>query len=73
MLKACWYTTKEWLTGKVSSISHLAINHVLPKESAVFKVVESGQLRELQEMLQNGQASLRDHDVEGFSLLFVSP
>jgi hypothetical protein len=71
MIKANWHITKNWLTGKVSSISHLAINCVLPIGSAVFEVVDNGQLRELQEMLQTGQASLRDHDEEGRSLLFV--
>lgn len=56
----------------VSTISYLAINPVLPTESKVFQVVERGTLQELREMLRNGEASLRDTDVNGCSLLHVS-
>ncbi|KAI1213181.1 ankyrin [Annulohypoxylon truncatum] len=58
--------------GAISSISRLSVNRVLPYGSRVFKVVEDGDLRELQRMLQNGKASLRDHDEYGASLLFYS-
>ncbi|KAI0188663.1 hypothetical protein EV127DRAFT_433990 [Xylaria flabelliformis] len=54
------------------SISSLAVNRVLPASSPVFKVVLSGQLHTLQDMLRRGEASLRDHDEYGASLLFYS-
>ncbi|TRX93617.1 hypothetical protein FHL15_005589 [Xylaria flabelliformis] len=54
------------------SISSLAVNRVLPRGSPVFKVVYSGQLHKLQDMLRRGEASLRDHDENGYSLLVYS-
>ncbi|KAI2468980.1 ankyrin [Annulohypoxylon bovei var. microspora] len=58
--------------GIVSSISRLAVNRVLPRSSRIFKVVQKGDLLKLRRMLQNGEASLRDHDEDGGSLLFYS-
>ncbi|KAI1747171.1 hypothetical protein F4782DRAFT_449331 [Xylaria castorea] len=54
------------------SISSLAVNRVLPAESPVFRVVHNGDLHRLQDMLRRGEASLRDHDEHGASLLFYS-
>ncbi|KAI0840332.1 ankyrin [Hypoxylon sp. FL0890] len=58
--------------GAISSISRLAVNRVLPRGSRVFRVVERGDLHELQRMLRDGEASFRDHDEDGASLLFYS-
>jgi hypothetical protein len=71
MIIASEYSLKCSNTGAVTSISYLAINPVLPSSSQVFQVVEEGDLQELREMLQNGEASLRDTDEGGRSLLFV--
>lgn len=54
------------------SISHLAINRVLPYGSLVFQLVEQGKLQELREGLQRGEFTLRDHDEYGSSLLCYS-
>lgn len=54
-----------------SSISQITVNRVLPYDSRVFQVIKDGDLRELRRMLGNGEASLRDHDEYGASLLFV--
>ncbi|KAI1300454.1 hypothetical protein F5Y03DRAFT_228239 [Xylaria venustula] len=54
------------------SISRLDINRVLPKGSLVFEVVRNGDLRALQVMLRNSEASLRDHDEFGANLLMYS-
>lgn len=54
------------------SISHLAINRVLPYGSLVFQLVEQGKLQELREGLQRGEFTLRDHDEHGHSLLYYS-
>lgn len=56
----------------MSSISYLAVNRILPMNSKVFQVVHSGQVQELRELFKSGEASLRDHDENGGSLLFVS-
>ncbi|KAI5917246.1 hypothetical protein F4810DRAFT_697255 [Camillea tinctor] len=56
----------------VSSITRLSVNRVLPRVSPVFSVVEDGNLQRLQEMLNNGEALLRDHDEDGASLLFYA-
>lgn len=72
MLIATDYVSRATLTGDLSSISYLAINPILPLGSKVFQVVEEGRLQELRKMLQNGEASLRDCDEGGMSLLLVS-
>ncbi|KAK7909080.1 hypothetical protein PG985_014958 [Apiospora marii] len=63
---------EECRLGGITSISSLAVNHVIPSHSRVFQVVERGLLGELKEMLVTGKASLRDHDEHGASLLFFS-
>jgi hypothetical protein len=69
---------KEWSEelntrpGFIASVSSLALNPVLPMESKVFEVVGRGDLQQLRQMLQDGEASLRDTDEDGWSLLFVS-
>ncbi|KAF5009064.1 hypothetical protein FDECE_4687 [Fusarium decemcellulare] len=65
-------TQWEAFSGGVSSISHLEVNRVLPAGSQVFQVVKHGRLDELQEMILDGRASVRDHDEYGASLLFYS-
>lgn len=66
------YGSKNMAHRYVSSISYLAINPVLPSASRVFQVVATGDLQTLCEMLHNREASLRDTDQDGSSLLFVS-
>ncbi|KAF4445996.1 hypothetical protein F53441_10302 [Fusarium austroafricanum] len=63
---------REVVPGGVTSISRLQVNRVLPDDSPVFKLVKEGKLQDLLRMLQNGEASLRDHDERGASLLFYS-
>ncbi|RGP66883.1 hypothetical protein FSPOR_6265 [Fusarium sporotrichioides] len=58
--------------SSVSSISRLQVNRILPSDSPVFRMVAQGELQGLLQMLQNGEASLRDHDEDGASLLFYS-
>ncbi|CAF3541791.1 unnamed protein product [Fusarium graminearum] len=65
-------TQRELLAGSVSSISRLQVNRLLPLDSPVFRVVAQGNLQGLLQMLQNGEASLRDHAENGASLLFYS-
>ena len=62
----------EILAGHVSSISHLQVNRVLPSNSVVFQLVKKGKIQELCQLFYSGEASLRDHDETGSSLLFVS-
>jgi hypothetical protein len=65
-------TRQRLSTNSMTCISGLQINRVLPEGSLVFQLVEQGNLRGLKEMLQDGRASLQDHDEHGASLLFVS-
>ncbi|KAI0805511.1 ankyrin [Xylaria sp. FL0064] len=54
------------------SISRLDVNRVLPRDAPVFEVIRQGRLEKFREMLQNGEASLRDHDEFGANLLMYS-
>ncbi|KAF2963833.1 hypothetical protein GQX73_g9743 [Xylaria multiplex] len=65
-------THRRMPNGPVPPISRLAVNRVLPAWSPVFNVVEKGLLRELQVMIQKGEATLRDHDEYGANLLFYA-
>ncbi|KAF2963472.1 hypothetical protein GQX73_g10101 [Xylaria multiplex] len=66
-------TIRKWdFKNAVQSISSLAVNRVLPATAPVFEIVRNGRLQELQIMLRQGEASLRDHDEYGASLLFYS-
>ena len=58
--------------GVFLSIPVLWVNNVVPADSPVFSVVKEGRLEEFMELLQDGRASLRDHDEYGASLLHVS-
>ncbi|KAI0975810.1 ankyrin [Xylaria arbuscula] len=71
MIMASTFQRSSW-GNAAPSISRLDINRVLPKGSLVFEVVRNGDLRALQIMLQNGEASLRDHDEFGANLLMYS-
>ncbi|KAI0551201.1 ankyrin [Xylaria curta] len=67
------YNIRQGMLGYAGeSISSLTVNRVLPANSPVFRVVYFGQLHELKDMLQRGEASLRDHDEYGASLLFYA-
>ncbi|KAJ3575075.1 hypothetical protein NPX13_g4157 [Xylaria arbuscula] len=54
------------------TISRLDINRILPAASRVFEVVRENRLQEFRAMLENGEASLRDHDEFGANLLMYS-
>ncbi|KAI8626900.1 ankyrin [Xylariaceae sp. FL1651] len=58
--------------GSTNMISRLEVNRVLPAGSRVFTIVKNGHLKELQAMLQEGKATLRDHDEYGANLLFYA-
>ncbi|GAB1318058.1 hypothetical protein MFIFM68171_08268 [Madurella fahalii] len=58
--------------GTFNVIPRLFINNIIPYGSRVFTLVEEGRITEFREMLRLGQASLRDHDEFGASLLFYA-
>jgi hypothetical protein len=72
MIIASEYSTQYLKRQGVLSMSYLSVNPVLPTSSRVFQVVKHGSVQELREMIQGGEASLRDTDVYGCSLLHVS-
>lgn len=55
-----------------SETPRLCVNRVLPCDAPVFKAVQGGRVEELQALISEGKASLRDRDVNGLSLLHVS-
>ncbi|KAH7141684.1 ankyrin repeat-containing domain protein [Dactylonectria macrodidyma] len=57
---------------RITSISTLMVNRVLPNESRVFQVVREGNLQELERMFRDKAASPRDHDEYGASLLMYA-
>ena len=71
MFTATVWQKATW-TGGFTSIPHLQVNPVLPADSPVFEHIWRGRLDGLLGMLRSGQASLRDHDENGNSLLAVS-
>jgi hypothetical protein len=72
MLIATDYIARLSHGGTITSISHLAVSCLKRNDSKVFQVVADGKLDELRKMLETGQATLRDYDENGWSLLFVS-
>ncbi|KAH8673392.1 hypothetical protein BX600DRAFT_433023 [Xylariales sp. PMI_506] len=62
---------QEVFPGVSCSISQLAINPIIPSGSPVFDLVRRGNVQELRKMLQRGEASLKDHDEFGASLLML--
>jgi hypothetical protein len=53
-------------------IPSISVNRVRPNGSQVFQLVEDGNLNGLRKSLAEGTASVRGHDEDGRSLLFVS-
>lgn len=64
-------TQQAFRNGTYSSIPRLQVNLVLPRDSLVFELVRDGRVMELEALLREGKASLRDHDDLGNSLLAV--
>jgi len=60
----------EW--GTFQTVPRLCFNNIIPASSPIFQVVQEGRFEKFKEMLMLGEASLRDHDEFGASLLFVS-
>ena len=58
--------------GTWNSIPRFSVHNILPETSRIFRVVQWGEVEELQKLLQLGEASLWDQDEHGRSLLFVS-
>lgn len=59
--------------GSFASIPHFVVNPIVPVGSPIFDVVKKGSVRDLERLIWDGKASLRDHDEYGASLLHVSP
>ena len=63
---------RDRLHGSLSEIPRLIINNILPRDSVVFQVADRGTVEDLLALLDQGKASLHDHDVNSQSLLHVS-
>lgn len=55
--------------GTFLGIPSLSFNRTVPSDSPIFDLVSQGRMANLQKLLMQGQASLRDHDENGTSLL----
>ncbi|RBR04202.1 hypothetical protein FVER53590_08826 [Fusarium verticillioides] len=53
----------------IQSIPRISVCRIVPNDSPVFTLVKQGSLKEFITMLQEGKASLRDHDEQGMPLL----
>ncbi|KAM5354570.1 hypothetical protein ACJ41O_001217 [Fusarium nematophilum] len=53
----------------IQSIPRISICPILPNDSLVFRLVQQGQLDDFRILLNQGKASLRDHDEQGMPLL----
>ncbi|KAF4436708.1 hypothetical protein FACUT_6303 [Fusarium acutatum] len=53
----------------IQSIPRISVCRIVPNDSPVFTLVKQGSLKEFIAMLQEGKASLRDHDEQGMPLL----
>ncbi|KAH8901395.1 hypothetical protein GQ53DRAFT_851020 [Thozetella sp. PMI_491] len=69
MITSAIHQDSRWDGTVLSSIPRLEANRIVPNDSAVFKLILDGQLLQLQQLLQAGKASLRDHDEDGDCLL----
>ncbi|KAI1293277.1 hypothetical protein F5Y03DRAFT_374458 [Xylaria venustula] len=58
--------------GSFSSIPRLSVMNIIPSNSLVFQVAKTGSVQDLLKVLASGQANLRDHDENGWSLLHHS-
>ncbi|KAK4034294.1 hypothetical protein C8A01DRAFT_18873 [Parachaetomium inaequale] len=59
-------------SGVSSAIPEILVHTVPPPGSPVFAIVQQGRLQEFQALLRAGEASLRDQDEYGASLLFYA-
>ena len=56
----------------IQSIPRISVCRIIPNDSPVFDLVKRGLLDDFRSLLQEGKASLRDHDEQGMPLLHVS-
>ncbi|KAF2972995.1 hypothetical protein GQX73_g665 [Xylaria multiplex] len=59
----------QFVGGSFLSTPRLSINNVVPSSSAVFEVAAKGSVQDLKALFASGQANIRDHDENGWSLL----
>ncbi|KAI1060950.1 hypothetical protein LB507_010146 [Fusarium sp. FIESC RH6] len=53
----------------IQSIPRISVCRIIPNDSPVFDLVKRGLLDDFRSLLQEGKASLRDHDEQGMPLL----
>ena len=60
------------ILGSPLGIPTLCINNIIPSDSIVFQIAANGRVEDLLSLFASGKASLRDHDINGWSILHVS-
>ena len=63
---------RDLMNELILTIPNIFVSWVRPNDSQVFQLVTDGNLNGLRNSLEQGTASVRDHDESGRSLLFVS-
>ncbi|KAI0965356.1 hypothetical protein F4678DRAFT_334858 [Xylaria arbuscula] len=58
--------------GSSSSIPRLSVMNIISRHSLVFQVAQTGSVQDLMKLFASGQANIRDHDENGWSLLHHS-
>ncbi|KAJ2979072.1 hypothetical protein NUW58_g7299 [Xylaria curta] len=58
--------------GAFSSIPGLSINNIVPNSSLIFQIAADGSVQDLKDLFASGNASIRDRDENGCSLLRYS-
>jgi hypothetical protein len=66
------FQQRELINGLLLKIPNISVNFVRSSDSQVFRLVREGDLDGVQKLVAQGLASIRDHDEQGRSLLFVS-
>ncbi|KAI0437210.1 hypothetical protein F4803DRAFT_165257 [Xylaria telfairii] len=60
------------VNSSFASIPRLSIKNIAPSHSLGFRVAKSGSVQDLMNLFASGQANIRDHDENGWSLLHHS-
>jgi len=57
--------------GALNGIPRICTNNIIPSNSLVFRFAAQGKIENILSLISNDQATLRDHDEDGWSLLHV--
>jgi hypothetical protein len=50
---------------------HFSVGNIWPDDAPVFQVAASGNIQDMMKLLHNSEYTIRDHDTNGMSVLYV--